>query len=411
MPRRSWQVIMSLFERLKHIRLTGEQKARLQVCSGELTLLRASPRSETHLLVEYISGDGQRIAGQWLSEAERCETIACKTLVSAFHSSTPVPCLVWTEPGLPTTSVVLQAQGVDRKMPGLFPLVTSPDAELLVHHPERRAVVRLSSLEGPLYAKIVPPERLASLIATGQTARTLAATMFTTPRLVCLDRAAGISVWSALPGVPLNSLFASESLAESARKTGMALAALHKAQPVDLPHHSGVDEAALLHTWVTRTLAFFPGLGTRVADLLPEVQARLNGTATSDVTLHRDFYDKQVFVDDGIGMLDFDTLARGEAALDLGNMLAHFELRVLQGYCTGDQATIATAELLAGYQPDEATRVRLDSYINASRLRLACVYAFRPTWQHISAILLDRVKQDTVLNPTRELFVPDFQEG
>lgn len=394
---------MSPFERLRHISLTAEHQARLHVCSDELALRRASPRSETHLLLEYATNDGQRIAGQWFREPERGETIAGKTLDAALPGSTAVPCVVWTDPELPTNRLVLQARGADRKMPGLLPLVGSPGAELLVHHPERRAVVRLARQEGPLYAKIVPPERLAALIATGQRVRSLAGTAFATPRLVALDHTAGITVWSALPGVSLNDLLDSESLAAGAHRAGRALAALHQAEPAHLPLHSDVDEAALLQTWVTRTLAFFPALRTRLAGLLPEVQARLTSVTTSVVTLHRDFYDKQIFVDaNGAGILDFDTLARGEAALDLGNMLAHFELRVLQGCCPREQADIATAALLTGYQSDETVCRRIPAYVNAARLRLACVYAFRPAWQHVSHILLDRIQQDIDLEPTRK---------
>ncbi len=49
--------------------------------------------------------------------------------------------------------------------------------------------------------------------------------------------------------------------------------------------------------------------------------------------LHRDFFDKQVVVDaDGRpGLLDFDTLAAGEAAVDVANMLVHLELRRCSG--------------------------------------------------------------------------------
>ncbi|WP_396134697.1 phosphotransferase [Cellulomonas sp. ATA003] len=51
------------------------------------------------------------------------------------------------------------------------------------------------------------------------------------------------------------------------------------------------------------------------------------------MTVHRDLHDKQLLVDGsgGIGLLDFDLAAAGEAALDLANLLVHLELRVHQG--------------------------------------------------------------------------------
>jgi hypothetical protein len=56
--------------------------------------------------------------------------------------------------------------------------------------------------------------------------------------------------------------------------------------------------------------------------------------------LHRDLHDGQVLIaaDGGIGVLDFDTLAAGDPALDLANLLVHFELRSAQGACTPSRA-------------------------------------------------------------------------
>ncbi|MGH8934431.1 MAG: phosphotransferase [Egibacteraceae bacterium] len=68
-----------------------------------------------------------------------------------------------------------------------------------------------------------------------------------------------------------------------------------------------------------------------VAGLLAEPPA-----GYGPVLVHRDSCDKQVTItDDGqVGPLDFDTLAVGEAALDIGNALAQLELRAMQGYCS-----------------------------------------------------------------------------
>ena len=120
--------------------------------------------------------------------------------------------------------------------------------------------------------------------------------------------------------------------------------------------------------------------------------AALANASSPFALLHRDFHDKQVFITDaGVGLIDFDTLACGEPALDLGNAIAHFQLRMLQGYCTAAQAAAATSALLAGYHPTAEVRRRLDAYVDAALLRLVCVYAFRPGWRHVGPALLDRI--------------------
>ncbi len=83
-------------------------------------------------------------------------------------------------------------------------------------------------------------------------------------------------------------------------------------------------------------------------------------------------------------------LACGEAALDLANALVHFDLRAQQGRRTAEQAEAAKAALIDGYQPDIATCQRIAVYDAAVRLRLLCVYTFRPQWRTTVAPLLDR---------------------
>ena len=93
--------------------------------------------------------------------------------------------------------------------------------------------------------------------------------------------------------------------------------------------------------------------------------------------------------------MDFDTLAVGEAALDLANALVHLELRALQGHCLPHLAETAAKALLEGYRPDRQVRRRLQAYADASRLRLVCVYALRPRQEPVSA-LLDRLGQPVI---------------
>ncbi|MGH2949349.1 MAG: phosphotransferase family protein, partial [Solirubrobacteraceae bacterium] len=112
--------------------------------------------------------------------------------------------------------------------------------------------------------------------------------------------------------------------------------------------------------------------------------------AAEPAPLHRDLHDKQVLVDPhgGVGLLDFDTLATGDPALDVGNLLAHLDLRALQGRCTPDDAGRAAAAFLAGYEAGADLEERAAVFAAATRVRLACVYALRPAWRHLGEALL-----------------------
>lgn len=115
--------------------------------------------------------------------------------------------------------------------------------------------------------------------------------------------------------------------------------------------------------------------------------------ATAVVPLHRDLHDRQLLVDasGSVGLLDLDTLARGEAALDLANLLVHLELRALQGVCLYRAAAEAAGAIVDAYQPGAEVARRLGPYADAARLRLVAVYAFRPRFHTVVPALLSAV--------------------
>lgn len=82
------------------------------------------------------------------------------------------------------------------------------------------------------------------------------------------------------------------------------------------------------------------------------------------------------------------------AAQAAGRALA--ALRAIQGLCTAERAQQAIAAFLQGYAPSPAVLSRVDAYADATRLRLACLYAFRPRWcDGVPAMLLDRIGNPT----------------
>lgn len=370
----------------------------MELPPGPLKLRRAWPRSGARLGLEYTTSEGRTVAGQWFNDAGRLERVARTTA-----RRSPAPSAVVA--GSNGARVLLQVRGADRRLAGLAALVAQPGAELLVHRPERRAVVRLGGPATPLvhqpvsaggvrYAKVVRPERVRELVALTQAVRRAGRGAFEIPRVLEVDVELGVIVSSALDGASLYQLLNTAELVPAARAAGAALRALHTADPpLNISPHSAADEIAMLQRWFERLSAFRAELAAVVCAKAAPVFEVLAAGGSPPVLLHRDFYDKQVFFGAGgrVGLLDFDTLAVGEAALDVANALVHLELRVVQGRCSPERAIAAAAALLEGYRAGPEVWRRLDAYANATRLRLACVYAFRPWAESVAFALLDHV--------------------
>ena len=125
-----------------------------------------------------------------------------------------------------------------------------------------------------------------------------------------------------------------------------------------------------------RALPQLDRLGNATAQACQQLASGDNG---SRVLVHRDLHDKQLMWDGTtLGLLDLDTATRGEAALDLGNLWAHIELRHVQGRLTRqdrDRILDLLGEVVAAAP---TTLRRVVTHHRAARLRLAYVYAFRP---------------------------------
>lgn len=125
---------------------------------------------------------------------------------------------------------------------------------------------------------------------------------------------------------------------------------------------------------------------------------------------HRDLHDKQLlFGPAGIALLDFDTLARGEPALDLANRAEHAALRVGQGRWSADAAQAVTGCVTALAAELGVPPARLAANRRASAVRLACVYAFRPRWHELAHRLLTRAANEScpMTDSSSSLVVPE----
>ncbi len=339
---------------------------------GPLRLRRSWPRGEGRLLLEYVDGRGTAVAGQWHDDARLGEAVARTT-----------PGATWlAHPG-----VVLQPAGADRRLPVIARLLAEPGASLVVHRPERRAVIRRP---GATYTKVVRPSKAAAVLASDRAARGTGAIL---PELLGVDLEAGTLEWAELPGRALDDLLLDAAvplpeLARAGASTGRALRSLHSSAPsAGIAYHDAAAEVEVVTGWRKAALAFAsgpPGLD-RVID---EAAALLAEPPSAPVLVHRDLHEKQVLIDgDRTGLLDLDTLADGEAAIDLANLLVHLELRVALGP-TPERSQAVAAAFLDAYGPSPDVVARIPGYAAATRARLACVYAFRPAEAAAAAALL-----------------------
>jgi len=334
-----------------------------------LSMHRASPRGGDRLAIEFRDAAGRVVAGQWCRDRERGAEVARRTArVSA-------PGSVGT---MEATGVVVQRDGADRRLAALHALARRPGVRLVAHRAERRGVLRLP--DGG-YTKVVTPEKVPTVVSALSTP----AGAFVVPRIVSVDFECGVVAMRGLPGRTLESrlgdpLLDDDELVEDARAVGAALRTFHDSTcpAADGRPHEMAAEIAVTERWLSAASAY--GLLRRHAwqGSLSHAAARL-AVATPFVRVHRDLHDKQLVVAPGrpVGILDLDLTTSGEAAVDIANLLVHFELRHLQGRCGPQRADRCATALLDGYAPSGLTLSRVDAYRTTTRLRLAGVYAFR----------------------------------
>jgi hypothetical protein len=176
------------------------------------------------------------------------------------------------------------------------------------------------------------------------------------------------------------------------KAAGRALAQVHRCPLRVAARHAVVDELSLLERWVDLIWEIDTAAAPAMTAALARVRSDLAHCRGAEATLvHRDFYEKQVAVgDQRTVLIDFDTLALGDPALDLGNFLAHLRLAELQG--RGHSERLSEA-FLQGYGKSFSAGVarRTEAYTRSSLLRLACLYSFSTRWRGLTQPLLEGV--------------------
>ncbi len=283
----------------------------------------------------------------------------------------------------------------DPRLPGLAAAASS--GRIVVHRHGRRAVVARADR----YVKVVRPGRGAGVAAQARTGHRLAtAAGFDAPEVL---RATDDRVeMSVVPGRSMHDLGRApgapqlgpwEAAWRAWRDRWPALVTARPDGADDrLSTHAAADEAAVLDTWAGHVLTHraWPGDEDLLRERVDGVRRRLAESPGPLVVAHRDLHDKQVLVDGSgtVGLLDFDTASRAEAALDLANLAVHACLRELQGLWSTEQRAIVVAQVGGVAEALDVPARRLAAYAEATWLRLACLYAFRPAWSGLATHLL-----------------------
>ena len=284
--------------------------------------------------------------------------------------------------------LLLRRPGGDARLPGLRLLsdsafaaarlaalgLTGPfQVQLVAHRLGKRAVLRIRHRDGLAFARLrsptSPQARLAVLRHDALHAALASQSSLRLPRPMGRDEELGLALYGALPGrAPAMRGLAGFAKIEAVMQ---ALIALQSAA-TEAPSHHAADELAVLDGWFTRLTPVFPDIAAAIEAPLARLRRDLADLPPrASVLCHRDLHEGQILIDRGVaGLLDFDTLRWGDAALDLGNFQAHLVLaglrsgRSLAAYATAAERCLPRVPL-----------ARIALWRRAALLRLAMIYA------------------------------------
>lgn len=239
--------------------------------------------------------------------------------------------------------------------------------EVLKDKPGRRRTLRAQGPRGGAVVKVYASERSAT-VAERVSALSQGPAEPAVPRVLLCDEARHMVVLSYLPGTPLGTVLPRDRAA--CVRTGQALGAWHafwRARvPACLGRHTSERELEIV---AGRAGALAPS----VAKSVRRIASSLRTSWRCATVVHRDLYEDQILLGDRIGLIDLDDAAAGPPELDMGNLLAHLELRALRAH---EAAARATGPLLEGYAASGSALDLdlLDRCRRLSLLRLACIH-------------------------------------
>ncbi len=290
------------------------------------------------------------------------------------------------------TGFQLLPAGTDPRLPALDRLAA--EGEVISHRVNRRAVVRLRT--SGHFVKVVKPRKAPAVIEAADRGAPFARGFRFAHALRDPEREqSGAVTLEALAGRTLHSIGQDSSVSAAEwdeiwaawARAWVAVAA--SPTPEGVAHHTAENEAEVLRIWGQRIAQIEPDL-TAVADLTATIAHRIAAHPADPVLAHRDLHDKQLLWDGSgrMGILDVDTIALAEPALDLANLRAHVRFRVRQELWSPDAADIAVSHIDAVAERLRVEPERMALAEAATWLRVGGLYLFRPRWRDLARDLL-----------------------
>jgi len=351
------------------------------------------------LLDRANSGRGNLPAGYDLERCLTCSEIGLTIPIFPF------------DPGLPDLAEFWHTGRAGLKLAGIMDAggVRQFDGEvvaqrLLGYRLERRCTIsylcsRLPGMDDEdsrlsLVVKLAPPRKtaraldaLARLERAGLTSTSMDG--LTIPAVLGADARQGVVLMEMAPGTSLHEQAGRADFLSACAAAGRILRRLHNLPCLadNSPAHTAAAELADLAVWNRRLCTIFPTCASSVENVYRLLGAHgLSDLPPAEVVpVHRDFYDKQVLYAKGrTTLLDFDNISAGDPAQDVGNFLAHLELRRMQHPETGPAMARGSGAFAESYgRRDEGFARRVEWWRAATFLRLAGLYALRPRWRHL----------------------------
>ena len=269
---------------------------------------------------------------------------------------------------------------IDRALLGLAPVLASGD--LISYRPGRRAVLARKDS----YVKVVPPRKLAGLVARHESfSKAALGAGFRVPEILWVDHDVGAVAFEAIDVPPLRGRWW-RSGARSLLRVGYLLGRLAEGPvPENLPERA-VDNAS----WWLQTVRDWDPIPTietlRRIEAIFEVEVEWGPPAA----VHGDLHDGNLLWDgETAALIDLDVASIGGAWTDLVSLLAHVELRSAHEGAVATHRDALAGTLVEGFTGVHAG-VDLAPAVARELARLVCVYRFRRPEHRHSDVLLDR---------------------
>jgi tRNA A-37 threonylcarbamoyl transferase component Bud32 len=177
------------------------------------------------------------------------------------------------------------------------------------------------------------------------------------PRALTYSEKYQLLLLEAVSGVSL-SVLAPARRGNAFYQLGRALRELHTTTPpLSLPESARFTAEALMRTATTISEAR-PDLAATVREITSKLVAQHEAYSAGErVFLHGDVHPKNFLLDRGhLCLLDLDQAALGDAAVDLGSVIAGLHCDACTGSLAWREASSLTRALLAGYGPLNGSR-------------------------------------------------------